>query len=72
LTLDNESIARLIDDYERESKALKDDILRMCWHMRGGLTYEEAFMLGQQEREIIGKIIKDNMETTNKSGMPFF
>ena len=72
MTLDNESIARLIDEYDRESKALKEDILRMCWHMRGGLTYEEAFMMGQQEREIISRIIKDNMETTNKSGMPFF
>ena len=72
MTLDNESIARLIDEYDRDSKALKEDILRMCWHMRGGLTYEEAFMLSQQERDIIGKIIKDNMETTNKTGVPFF
>jgi hypothetical protein len=72
LTLDNEGIATLLNDYDRESKALREELLRICWHMRGGVSYEEAFMMSQQERELIGKIINDNMETTKKSGMPFF
>jgi len=72
LILSNEDIAILITDYDKESKAFKEEVLRICWHMRGGLTYEEGFMLSQQERDIIGNIIKDNMETTKKSGMPFF
>lgn len=72
MTLDNQDIVKLINDYDRESKALREEILRICWHMRGGLTYDEGFMLSQQERDIIGNIIKDNMETTKKSGMPFF
>lgn len=44
----------------------------MCWYMRGGLTYDEAIMLGSQEREIINSMIKQNMEITQKSGLPFF
>lgn len=72
MTLDNQDIIKLINDYDRESKAFKEEVLRICWHMRGGLTYEEGFMLSQQDRDIIGNIIKDNMETTKKSGMPFF
>lgn len=44
----------------------------MCWYMRGGLTYTEAMNLGYQERDIIGRLIKDNLETTKKSGLPFF
>ena len=40
--------------------------------MRGGLTYDEAMFLSQQEREIIAKIISDNLETTKESGLPFF
>jgi hypothetical protein len=28
--------------------------------------------MSQQEREIINDIVKDNMETTKKSGLPFF
>jgi hypothetical protein len=28
--------------------------------------------LGAQERELISKLIEENLETTKKSGMPFF
>jgi len=40
--------------------------------MRGGLSYNDALLLSTDEREIIGKIIKEHMETTKESGMPFF
>jgi hypothetical protein len=40
--------------------------------MRGGLSYEDAMMLSQVEKEIINNIINDNMEATKKSGMRFF
>lgn len=44
----------------------------MTWYMRGGISYEEVMMLSAEEREIIGKIIKSNLETTKESGLPFF
>ena len=44
----------------------------MMWFMRGGLTYDDAMALGQTEVELINKIIKDNLETTKKSQLPFF
>jgi hypothetical protein len=40
--------------------------------MRGGVTYSEAMDMSVVEREIIGKIIEENLETTKKSGMAFF
>jgi hypothetical protein len=40
--------------------------------MRGGITYEEAFYLSGEEREIISGIVKENLETTKRSGLPFF
>ena len=40
--------------------------------MRGGISYDDAIMLSQVEREIVSKLIKENMETTKKSGLPFF
>lgn len=40
--------------------------------MRGGLTYEEAFYLGSEEREIISKVVEENLETTKKTQLPFF
>jgi hypothetical protein len=40
--------------------------------MRGGLDYEQGMQLSQNERSIINDIIKDNLETTKKSKLPFF
>lgn len=44
----------------------------MAWFMRGGLSYDDAMQLSTQDREIIGKIIKDNLETTKETGLAFF
>lgn len=57
---------------EKEVKNIKREILKLCWYMRGGLTYEEAMNLGFQEREIISSIISENLETTKKTQLPFF
>jgi hypothetical protein len=72
LTLNNEQIVALLEGYDKESKALKKEALTLAWYMRGGLSYEEAMYLSQSERETISKIIEGNMETTKKSGLPFF
>ena len=40
--------------------------------MRGGVTYSELMDMCVQERNIITKIIEENLETTKKSGMAFF
>jgi hypothetical protein len=37
-----------------------------------GLSYAEVMNMSWDEREIIGEIIKENLETTRKSGLPFF
>lgn len=72
MTLNNDDIVKLLDGYEKESKAFREEALRLCWYMRGGLTYDEAMQLSQQERDIISKIVKDNIEITKKSGLPFY
>jgi len=40
--------------------------------MRGSISIKDAFAMASEDREIISQIIKDNLETTKKSGMPFF
>ena len=40
--------------------------------MRGGITYNDAMLMSLEDRKIINEIIKDNLETSKKSGMPFF
>ena len=57
---------------EKESKAFKDNIIRMSWYMRGGMTVADLMEASAAEREVINKLIKENLDTTKKSGLPFF
>ena len=40
--------------------------------MRGGVTLNEAYDMGPEDRDMVEKIVEDHMETTKKSGLPFF
>jgi len=62
----------MVEGYEKEVKSIKKNILEMCWHMRGGLTYTEGMNMSVTERQIIAKMVEDHMETTKKSGLPYF
>jgi hypothetical protein len=62
----------MLDSMEKESNDIRQEALKMAWYMRGGLTYEQAMTLGVSERKLINVIIKENLETTKKSGLPFF
>jgi len=62
----------LVDGYDKETKSIKQESLKLAWYMRGGLSYTEAMHLSMEERELISGIIKENMETTKKTKMPFF
>ena len=62
----------MVDGMDQESKEIRREALKFVWYMRGGLTYTEAMNLSHGEREIVSGIIKDNLETTKKSGLPFF
>jgi len=70
--LDNDAVGELLESFDSQVRALKEDALRMSWYMRGGLPYDDAMMLSESERKAIADIIKENLETTKKSGMAFF
>ena len=72
MSLDNEGIIKLLDNLDKEAKALRKDLLTLCWYMRGSISFDDAVMLSYDDRQIIGKLIKDNLETTKESGLPFF
>lgn len=57
---------------ENDQKQIKNDIFKLCWYMRGGVTLDEGFALSFEDRKIISTIIEENLETTKKSGLPFF
>ena len=72
MTLSNQEIVELIQQYEEESKAIRKEALKISWYMRGGLSYNDAMALSRTERELAGRIIEENLKTTEKTGLPFF
>lgn len=72
MNLSLEGINALSVEYDRESKALKEELFRLCWYMRGSLSFTESYLLTYEDRLIISKIIEENLETTKTSQMPFF
>jgi hypothetical protein len=72
LISNSEQIAKLIDNMEKESNSIRQEALQLSWYMRGGLSYDQALQLSVGERQLINELIKGNLETTKKSGLPFF
>ena len=62
----------MIDVMDKDTHDIRLDVLKLCWYMRGGVTYEEAMQMSRVERDIISDIVKDNLETTKKTQLPFF
>jgi hypothetical protein len=57
---------------ESESIAIKQNAIKMSWYMRGGVSYVDVLNMSSEERKAISKLIEENLETTKKSGLPFF
>ena len=57
---------------EKESNSIRQEALKMAWYMRGGLNYDQALQLSTAESKLISDMIKENLETTKKTGLPFF
>ena len=72
LALDSEQIGKMLEQMDSEVDNIRQEALKMAWYMRGGLTYDMAMALGSSERTMISALIKENLETTKKSGLPFF
>jgi len=62
----------MVDKMDQEANAIRAQSLKMSWFMRGGATYEDVLQMSHSERELIGELIKENIETTNKTKLPWF
>jgi hypothetical protein len=65
-------IISYLKDFDNETKNLKLELMKICWFMRGGMSWNESLILSPDERAIVSQLVKENMETTKKSGQPFF
>ena len=64
-------IVAYLKDFDNETKNLKLELMKICWFMRGGMSWQEAFNLSPDERAIVSQLVKENMETTKKSRSTF-
>jgi hypothetical protein len=62
----------MIESMEKEANSIREEGFKLAWHMRGGITYEQVLQLSSNERRMISELAKENIETTKKSGLPFF
>lgn len=70
--LDGPEIEKTIKQYDDDTKAIKEELLKISWYMRGGMSYSESHLLTYDERQLVGKLIEENLQTTKDSGLPFF
>jgi hypothetical protein len=64
-----DDIAELIKRYDQEADSIKTQCIKLSWYMRGGATYDQILQLGPKERTMISDLVKENIETTKKTGM---
>lgn len=70
--MSHDQISKMVDAMEKETETIREEAIKMAWFMRGGLSYDQALRLSSSERQAVGNLIRENMETTKKSGLPFF
>jgi hypothetical protein len=70
LKLNSVEIRKYTDNLDLEAKEIKDEIFRLSWYMRGGVDANDLFFVySYEDRSIMNKIIKDNIEATKKTGL---
>ena len=68
---DSEIVTHL-KDFDNQAKNLKMEIMKICWFMRGGMSWQESLELSPDERTIAAQLVKENLDTTKKTGRDFF
>tara|TARA_B100001564_G_C20050090_1_gene407276 strand:- start:39 stop:263 length:225 start_codon:yes stop_codon:yes gene_type:complete len=72
LSKSDSDIIAYLKDFENEIKNLKLQLMKICWYMRGGVTWGEVMTFAPADRAIANDLIKENLDTTKKTGQPFF
>jgi len=57
-------------EFKKDEKEIRRGIANILWHMRGGISREEAWCLSPREKEDIHKLIEDRMKLVEKTGLP--
>jgi len=72
LSKSNSDIVSHLKDLDNQTKNLKLELMKICWYMRGGMSWQESLELSPDERTIAAQLVKENLDTTKKTGRDFF
>jgi hypothetical protein len=70
--LANAEIIKKLEGMDQEAKTIKKRLFELCWYMRGGISFTEIMQMGVSDISLMNDVIEGNLETTKKTGMPFF
>ena len=65
-----EEILEELAGMQLEARAITKEVTDICWYMRGSINWDQAWKLTSKQREIVIKLIKSNIERTEKTRMP--
>ncbi len=70
-TMSNSDISKYVERLESTVKGIKEEIFKISWYMRGGVSAQELFHIySYEDRTLLSGLIKDNIETIQKTGLP--
>jgi len=68
--MSNSDIIEMLERIEKQAKNIKDEIFRISWYMRGGVTSHDLFhVYSYEDRKIMNDLIAENIELTQKTRM---
>jgi hypothetical protein len=62
----------MVEQMEQEANSIKSQNLKLSWYTRGGVSYHDVMNMSSDDRRLIADMIKENLETTKTSKLPFF
>jgi hypothetical protein len=63
-------VPEFIDSFAKARKELSKQIAELVWHLRGGLSRDEAWTLSIEERREYVEAIEKRIEVVEKTGLP--
>jgi hypothetical protein len=69
--MSNHEIEEYLVRLEKEIKEFKEELFRISWYMRGGITIHELMhVYTAEDLDLISNVIKENVKNTQDSQMP--
>jgi hypothetical protein len=71
ISASDEEIREKARRLDNQTKGIKEDIYKIAWYMRGGVSSSDLlWKYSVEDRELMSKVIKTNIENTKNTKLP--